>query len=103
MATTPEGKVKKKVKVLLALWGDDIYQFWPVQSGLGSATLDLLGCANGKFFAVETKRDKKDLTDRQCVIRTLMDRAGAKVFRVRDEQELAVFARWLQMTLGPPI
>lgn len=102
MAMTPEGKVKKKVKLLLAGWGDRVYQFWPVQSGFGSATLDLLGCANGHFFALETKRAKEDLTDRQHLVRVLMDRANAKVFRVRDDAELKAFEQWLRWVAGPP-
>lgn len=102
MALTPEGKVKKRVKLLLAGWGDRVYQFWPVQSGFGSATLDLLGCANGHFFAIETKRAEKDLTDRQYLVRELMGRANARVFRICDDGELEIFAQWLHSVAGAP-
>lgn len=102
MGMTPEGRVKSNVRKLFSLWGDEIYHFWPVQSGWGSATLDILGCANGHFFAIETKQSKKDLTDRQDVIRTLMGRSHAKVFRVRDHAELEVFKDWLYSVLGAP-
>ena len=102
MGMTPEGRVKSNVRKLFSLWGDEIYHFWPVQTGFGSATLDILGCANGRFFAVETKRSKKDLTDRQGVIRTMMQRSHGNVFRVRDDEELAVFRNWLYSVLGAP-
>jgi hypothetical protein len=51
--TTPEAKVKVKVKRLLKEF--EAYQFWPVQTGFGSKTLDCLVCYCGKFIAIETK------------------------------------------------
>jgi hypothetical protein len=102
MATTPEGKVKKDLRKVLALWGDQIYTFWPVQTGFGSATLDVIGSAAGYFFSIETKRAKKDLTDRQYVVREMMLRSKAKVFRINNDVELLVFEDWLRACLGPP-
>lgn len=52
---TPEGKVKKQVKAVLAEFGDDIDGFWPVPSGYGESHLDYVGCAWGWFICIETK------------------------------------------------
>jgi Holliday junction resolvase len=54
MATTPEGKVKKKVKEVL----DDLgaYYFMPATGGFGrSGVPDFIGCHNGTFFGIECK------------------------------------------------
>jgi hypothetical protein len=51
---TPEGKVKRKINELLRRY-DGLYKFMPVQSGLGSKTLDYLICYKGKFIGVEAK------------------------------------------------
>ena len=49
-----ERDVKRKLRELL----DEIgaYQYWPVPMGLGAATVDVLFCYRGWFYAVETKR-----------------------------------------------
>lgn len=52
---TPEGHVKKKLKAYLDVMG--IYHFWPVQVGYGAATVDCLACWNGRFTAIECKRE----------------------------------------------
>jgi hypothetical protein len=92
---TPEGKVKAKVKKLFATYGDDIYQFWPVQTGMGAATLDCLACAASDFFSVETKVPGKKLTPRQEATKERMERAGIRVFVVYDDNTLAELKRYL--------
>jgi hypothetical protein len=52
--STPESKIKTAVKQRLDAIG--AYQFWPVQTGIGTRTLDCLGCYKGLFFGIETKR-----------------------------------------------
>lgn len=84
---TPEGRVKDKVKALLTKHG--AYQFWPVPTGYGKRTLDCLVCHRGRFLAVETKREGKDLTPFQKNTRDEISRAWGAVFRVRNEMELA--------------
>lgn len=79
MANTPEGKVKRKVGVILKA-AQELYYFMPVQTGYGSPTLDYLGCSKGRAFAIETKAPGKKLTVRQEAIRKEMERAGMKVF-----------------------
>ena len=51
---TPEGRVKQQIKAYLRSIG--AYQFWPVQMGFGSPTVDCLACINGKFYGIEVKR-----------------------------------------------
>jgi hypothetical protein len=95
MAQTPEGKVKAAVKKMLTdsqRWGS-IYQFWPVQTGYGEATLDCLGCYLGKFFAIETKAPGKKPTARQKLSIRAMGDAGARVFVI--DGDLGELERWL--------
>lgn len=83
MANTPEGKVKDKVKRLLKK--HDCYQFWPVQTGYGAATLDCLACCNGYFFSVETKAPGKTLTPRQKLTKEDIEKASGEVFVVGEK------------------
>ena len=54
MATTPEGKVKKKVKEYLKSIG--AWYYMPVSNGMGrSGCPDILVCLDGRFMAFETK------------------------------------------------
>lgn len=89
---TPEGKVKAKVtKILKAT--DTLYYWMPVPSGYGDTTLDYVGCHYGRFFAIETKAPGKKPTDRQNMIISMMQRAGARVFVIDgDTEELE---KWL--------
>lgn len=84
MATTPEGKVKEKVKRLLKKYG--CYQFWPVQMGYGSPTLDCLACYNGYFIGIETKAPGKRPTPRQELTIEDMRKASASVFVIGEKQ-----------------
>ena len=92
---TPEGKVKAKVKKILTQY-PDLYIFWPVQSGLGSRTLDALGCHHGRFFSIETKREGKKLTPLQELHRDQMRAAGGVVFEIIGDAGLEELARWLK-------
>ena len=57
MALTPEGKVKAKVRRLLD--AANVYYFMPATGGYGrSGVPDIVGCCNGKFFAIECKAGK---------------------------------------------
>lgn len=90
MAATPEGRVKRRVKKLLDRY-EGLYQFWPVPTGFGATTLDVLGCYKGWFFAIETKTAGKKLTPRQEVTAALMVAAGAKVFVIAGEDSPVLF------------
>ena len=54
MATTPEGKVKAKVKAILKNYG--AYHFSPATGGYGkSGVPDIIACYCGKFIGIECK------------------------------------------------
>lgn len=81
---TPEGKIKARFKSRINGL-KRVYQFWPVQTGMGAATLDWLGCVNGRFVSVEFKADAtKHLTPRQKITQREMVDAGAVVLVVYD-------------------
>jgi Holliday junction resolvase len=51
---TPEKKVKTKVVAILKELR--AYYFYPVSGGYGASGIpDIVGCYNGKFFAIECK------------------------------------------------
>ena len=86
MASTPEGKVKARVKDIISKCGDDAYCFWPVQTGMGSRTLDCLGVHKGAAFAIETKAPGKHPTEIQELIIEQMERAGVTVFVIGERE-----------------
>ena len=53
---TSEGVTKDEIKKVLNEYGDELYAFWPVQTGYGTRTVDCLICFRGLFIAVEAKR-----------------------------------------------
>jgi len=54
MASTPEAKVKARLKKQLDEMG--IYHFSPYQAGMGRAGVpDVIGCYQGRFVAFECK------------------------------------------------
>jgi hypothetical protein len=72
-----ERDVKRPLKKLL----DDLgaYQFWPVQMGYGSTTIDVLFCWHGQFYGVETKRPGVDhATVSQMHVMGLIETAGGQ-------------------------
>lgn len=93
MAATPEGKVKDKVKKLLAAHG--AYWHMPVQNGMGAPSLDFVGCHQGSFFAVETKAGNKQPTPRQEITIGQMRAASGAVFVVNETSGLSELENWL--------
>lgn len=94
---TPEGKVKAKVRAVLKEHG--AYFFFPVQTGYGAPTLDILGCHNGRFFAIETKAPGKKPTPRQYQTIEWMTKARGKVFVIDgNEKVLHELNTWLVET-----
>jgi hypothetical protein len=88
---TPEGKVKKLVSSYLrqvpGLW-----YTMPVPSGYGESTLDYMGCYEGRFFAIETKKPGGKPTARQLQTIQAMERSGGKVFIIDgDLTELKIW------------
>jgi hypothetical protein len=61
MATTPEAKVKAKIKTILK--EHNVYYAMPIGSGYGNAGVpDFLCCVNGYFVAIEAKAGKGQAT-----------------------------------------
>ncbi len=83
---TPEGKVKAEIKAYLDLIG--AYHFWPVQMGMGAATVDCLACINGKFFAIEVKRPGGKATGRQRFVLGKVNKAGGIGFTTDSLEKL---------------
>lgn len=92
MATTPEGRVKKKVSELLKNT-PGCYYFMPVPGGFGMTTLDYIGCYRGRFFAIETKKPGGKPTARQNQIIGTMQVANAAVFVI--DGDLTELEIWL--------
>lgn len=90
---TPEGKVKAKVKKVLATHG--AYYHMPVQNGMGKPSLDFVGCHQGRFFGIETKAGNKAMTPRQETTAAEMQSAGGMVFLINDVQGLDTLQNWL--------
>lgn len=85
---TPEGKVKATVKTLLNTY-EGLYQFWPVPTGYGKATLDVLCSHRGTFFAIETKRPGGKPTPRQLLSIREIEASGAQAFVVDGPERLS--------------
>jgi hypothetical protein len=100
MPSTPEGKVKALVKRLLKEMKEEgypVYYHMPVQNGMGSPTLDFVGCAHGFYFAIETKAPGKELTPRQETTKNEIEKAKGMVFVVRNLDDLRAFAGWVTL------
>ena len=83
MAMTPEAAVKAKVKKMLDLWG--AYYFMPPANGYGRAGIpDIVGCHNGKFFAIECKAGKGKTTALQDRELTRIQEAGGVAIVVNE-------------------
>lgn len=85
MATTPEGKVKAKVKAWLNDRG--IWWFSPVSNGMGRHGIpDLVCCYQGQFLGIECKAPGKRRTVTPNQIRELskIKQAGGVALIVDD-------------------
>lgn len=61
MASTPEAKVKAKIKAILKAHG--VYYAMPIGTGYGNSGVpDFLCCVGGKFVAIEAKAGKGTTT-----------------------------------------
>jgi len=95
---TPEGKVKAKVRKLLAGY-QGMYTYWPVPTGFGKTTLDVLGCYRGQFFTIETKAEGKKPTQRQMEEINNIEFAMGKSFVIAGEDSpvLENLRTWLNL------
>lgn len=91
--TTPEGKVKNKVKALLKEHG--AYWHCPVQNGMGAPSLDFICCHRGRYFGIETKAGNKKPTPRQETTINQIRLAGGLAFVVNEVSGLDDLEYWL--------
>ena len=95
MSTTPEGKVKDRVKRILKATAG-VYYHCPVQNGMGMPSLDFIGCCHGLYIGIETKAPGKKPTGRQRGTMSQIEAAGGKVFVIDGaEESYAELADWL--------
>jgi pantoate kinase len=75
MATTPEAKVKAKIKKILT--EHSVYYAMPIGTGYGNSGVpDFLCCVNGKFVAIEAKAGKGVATALQLKNLSEINKAG---------------------------
>lgn len=94
--STPEGKVKNTIKSILKT--HKAYWHCPVQNGMGSPSLDFVGCHAGRFFGIEAKAGSKQPTPRQLETMADMERAGGKTFLVNEFTGKQELEEWLLET-----
>jgi len=90
MSTTPEGKVKERVKKILREHG--AYYFMPVQAGYGMPGLDFHCCFEGRAFCVEAKAPGKHATPRQQLTIEEMEKSGMRIFIVGERQNESYYS-----------
>ena len=83
MATTPEAKVKAKIKTILK--ENNIYYAMPIGSGYGNAGVpDFLCCVNGYFVAIEAKAGKGKTTALQLKNLQAINTAGGYTLIINE-------------------
>lgn len=83
MATTPEAKVKAKIKAILK--AHSIYYAMPIGTGYGNSGVpDFLCCVNGKFVAIEAKAGKGEVTALQLKNLSDINKAGGYTLVIRE-------------------
>lgn len=94
----PEAKVKADVKKLLNSYGEELDHFWPVQNGMGSPSLDCIGCFHGLHFEIETKAPGKRPTARQEQTILKKQKAKSPVFVIDSSEcdDFFLLQRWLE-------
>jgi Holliday junction resolvase len=84
MASTPEGKVKTRVKRILDEYG--VYHFSPATGGYGrSGVPDIVCCYKGYFFAIECKAGGNTTTALQDREIDRIKKAGGLVWVVNED------------------
>lgn len=83
MASTPEAKVKEKIKKILKEHG--VYYAMPMGTGYGNSGVpDFLCCIKGRFLAIEAKAGKGDTTALQKKNIREIENAGGDAWVVRE-------------------
>ncbi len=91
MALTPEKKVKNAIIKQLKLLGASVYYFFPATGGYGrSGVPDIVGCFNGKFWAIECKAGKNTTTALQDRELNAIRNARGEAWVINEENVDAV-------------
>lgn len=101
MATTPEGKVKARVRAIINKH-PSIYSFWPVPSGYGESSVDCILCLRGRFIGVEVKAPGKRPTARQQTMLERISTAGGQALVVGTDEELELLDATLNAIANEP-
>jgi hypothetical protein len=84
MATTPESKVKAKIKAILKK--HEIYYAMPIGTGYGNSGVpDFLCCINGHFVAIEAKAGRGAATMLQIKNLDAIQRCGGHPMIIRED------------------
>ena len=84
MATTPEAKVKAKIKAILKRY--DVYYAMPIGTGYGNSGVpDFLVCLNGEFLAIEAKAGRGVPTALQEKNMREIKEAGGRALVINEE------------------
>ena len=82
--STPESKVKARVKALLE--AERVYFFFPAANGYGHAGIpDIIACKNGHFFGIECKAGKGKTTALQDRELERIGAAGGTPLIIRED------------------
>ena len=93
MALTPEGAVKAKVRRVLD--AANVYYFMPATGGYGrSGVPDIVGCCDGKFFAIECKAGKGKTTALQDNELRKIKEAGGIALVINEDNIMDVNLIW---------
>ena len=94
MASTPEAKVKAKIKKILKDHG--VYYAMPMGTGYGNSGVpDFLCCVNGRFLAIEAKAGKGTTTALQEKnLREIREAGGTAM--VINETNIEGLEAWLK-------
>ena len=94
MATTPEGRVKAKIKALLKTHG--AYYTMPVMTGMATnGTPDFSVGSSGRYLAIEAKAGDNAPTELQWARLREVERAGCSTM-VLYEGNLHLLEAWLK-------
>jgi hypothetical protein len=95
MATTPESKVKAKIKTILK--ANNVYYAMPIGTGYGNSGVpDFLCCVNGHFLGIEAKAGKGTTTALQEKnIQQIKDAGGTAA--VINEDTLGYLEQLIQL------
>ena len=95
MATTPESKVKAKIKAILKT--NNVYYAMPIGTGYGNSGVpDFLCCVNGHFLGIEAKAGKGTTTALQEKnIQQIKDAGGTAT--VINEDTLGYLEQLIQL------